>query len=149
VTLTGCKSPAVGNLFCTTAGRSAGELVLNTLEGELGVIEKGETPVRDKVGLDLFPVGDREGVVIAFKCTSAAFAEFRGSAIIKIPTKTSALATTLKAIEKHGIQKPEGFEGAPRDILEANYISSGFEQTGLAATLVRTNEEKLEINPTV
>jgi hypothetical protein len=149
VILTGCKAPAAGGLTCTTKGRATGELVLNTLEGELGVIEKGETPVQNKVGLDLFPVGNREGVVIAFECTPAAFAEYRGSVIIKVPTKASALTTTLKAIEKKGVQKPERFEGAPRDVLEANYLASGFEQNGLAATLLRTNEEKLEINPVI
>jgi hypothetical protein len=145
VTLTGCNS---GGLTCFS-GHTAGEVVLNTLEGELGVIAKGETPIKDTVGLDLFPVGNREGVVSSFKCTEALKVQFRGSVIIKVPTKISAPTTTLKAIEKKGVQKPERFEGAPRDVLESSYQSLPFTQAGLAAMLVRTNEEKIEINPTV
>jgi len=59
------------------------------------------------------------------------------------------LTGTVKYSASIGKQKPEKFEGQPKDVLETSFGEAAFEQTGLKLTTIETNEEKIEINTVV
>ncbi|TMK24508.1 MAG: hypothetical protein E6G62_08115 [Actinobacteria bacterium] len=138
VVLSGCES---GGSACTSMGRSVGEVVLDSLRGALGVIKKGETPVKDKIGVDLSPQTGTE--IAQFSCALTAVT-WRGSVILPVKSNAMTLSTTLK-INSPSRCLVERFEGGERDVLEGSIAGGPFERWGCAATLVQTDEEKIEI----
>ncbi|MGD0452191.1 MAG: hypothetical protein ABSB69_01215 [Solirubrobacteraceae bacterium] len=144
LTLTGCERSGER---CSSAGAGAGEIVSRPLEGVLGVEQLGASASQDKIGLDLFPVG-RAGSLIAFSC-GVSTASLRGSVIVPVKANRMSLASTLKFKASKGRQKPEGFAGEARDVLEASFDEGPFEQAGLTATVTQANEEAVEVNPVV
>ena len=64
LTLTGCER---SGRTCSSTGAHAGEIVSSTLEGALGVEKLGASASKDKLGLDLFPVGET-GPLLEFAC---------------------------------------------------------------------------------
>ena len=144
LTLTGC---ARSGERCASAGAAAGTIVSSTLEGLLGVEALGASAGADKIGLDLFPVG-RAGSVIAFSC-GVTTALLRGSVIVPVKANRMSLSSTLKLKESKGRQKPEGFAGEAKDVLEGSFDGGPFEQAGVTATITQAGEEAVEVNPAV
>jgi alpha-tubulin suppressor-like RCC1 family protein len=139
LTLTGCELPGQK---CTTGGFAAGEIVTNTLEGELG----WENKAKKAVALDLLAAVSGQPVA-AFTCGAAAVS-ISGSVLVKVAAGKTSATETLKYSGTAGKQKPEHFEGGPRDVLETSFKEGlpPFEQTALLLTAVRTAEENIEEN---
>jgi hypothetical protein len=144
-TFTGCE---MGGAKCASAGAAEGEVLTNALEGALG-IEKASTegPVKNKIAMDLFPVGGT-GSLTEFSCGATPVA-IRGSVINPVLANKMNLTATVKYAAVSGKQKPEKFEGLPRDVLETSFGEAAFEQSALKLVTVQTNEEKIEINSVV
>jgi len=146
LTLTGCElvSPKAK---CASAGGAPGEIVTKQLDGALGIDTLGETAAKNKIGLDLFPVG-KTGPLMEFSCASTTVS-VQGSVIVPVTANKMLMTVTVKSSATTGKQKPENFVGEPKDILEESFNGGGFEQTGLTLTTTQTNEEKVEINSVV
>jgi hypothetical protein len=145
ITFTGCE---MGVSKCTSAGAEEGEVVTKTLEGVLGIEKTStEAPVKDKIALDLFPLG-KTGLLMEFSCGPTPVS-VQGSVLTPVKTNKMLLTATLKYAATTGKQKPEKFEGLPKDVLETSFGEAAFEQSGLKLTTVQANEEKIEINTVV
>jgi hypothetical protein len=142
LTFTGCER--LGEQ-CTSTGAASGEIVTDALEGVLGVEKLGETVVKNKIGLDLFPVGNA-GPVIDFSC-GATDVSVRGSVILPVVASKMLLSTKQKFLASKGKQKPEKFVEGAKDVLEASFNKGAYEQIGLSVKLTQTNEEPIEVNP--
>jgi hypothetical protein len=145
ITFTGCE---MAGSKCTGAGAEEGEVITNTLEGVLG-IEKTSTegPAKNKIAQDLFPVGE-EGALLEFSCGSTPVS-VRGSVLSPVKANKMLSTATLKYAATAGKQKPEKFEGLPKDVLETSFGEAAFDQSGLKLTTIQTSEEKIEINTVV
>jgi hypothetical protein len=143
ITLTGCEA----GFKCNSIGQADGVVVLNPLEGTLGVIKKGATPNGNKIGLDLFPAG-KEPLVAQLAC-GGPLIEIRGSVIVPVSTNKMLLTSTLNFVQKKGKQKPQQFEGEPKDVLEFSFNGGPFGQAGMAFEAKLTNEEPIEVNSVV
>jgi hypothetical protein len=141
LTLTGCTRSGEK---CSTAGRTAGEIVTKSLEGILGIEKIGSTSAKDKVALELYPVG-KTGPLMEFSCAGTGVS-VRGSVIVPVKPDKMSLTQALKFKATKGKQKPESFEGGPKAILEESFNGGTFEQTGLTAAITQTNAEDVEIN---
>jgi YVTN family beta-propeller protein len=146
LTLTGCEL-ASPKAKCASAGAAAGEIVTKQLEGVLGIDTLGETAAKNRIGLDLFPVG-KTGPLMEFSCASTTVS-VQGSVIVPVTGNKMLLTVTVKASATLGKQKPENFVGEPKDILEESFNGGRFEQTGLTLTTTQTNEEAVEVNSVV
>jgi hypothetical protein len=131
----------------SSAGAGAGEIVSKTLEGTLGVEQLGASAGQDKIGLDLFTVGNA-GPLLAFSC-GATTASLRGSVIVPVKANKMSPSATLKFKASKGRQKPEGFAGEAKDVLEASFDEGPFEELGLSTTTTQTSEEPVEVNAAV
>ena len=140
--LTGCERSGEK----CSSGVVAGEIVSNPLEGVLGVEKLGANSSKNKIGLDLFPVG-KTGPIMDVSCGSTTIS-VQGSVIVPVKSNKMSLTQTLKFKATKGKQKPESFVGEPKDILEASVNGAPFEQTGLTLTTTQTNdnEEEVEVN---
>ncbi len=144
-TFTGCES---GGLKCASAGAAEGEVLTSALVGALGVVTTSkEGPLKNKVGLDLQPAVEG-GPVLEASC-GATTVLVRGSAIVPVSIDKMLSKATLSFTEGGGKQKPEAFEGLPKDVLEASFAGGSFEQQGLKLVTVQTDEAAIEINSTV
>ena len=141
LSFTGCEGPG-GQ--CVSSGASAGEVVTNTLEGDLGVEKLGLTATSDKIGLDLFSTGNA-APIMEFTCGVTSVV-VRGSVIAKVTAYKMLSSGTVILSASKGKQKPEKFVNEPKDVLEASVNGGTYEQLGLTAKLTQTNEESLEIN---
>jgi len=145
LTFRGCE---MGGSRCTSEGAEAGQVATNTLEGVLGVERASlEGPARNKLAQDLFPVG-KAGLLMEFACGSVAVS-VQGSVINPVKNNKMLSTATLKYAASSGKQKPEKFEGLPKDVLETSFAEAAYEQSGLTLATVQTNEEKIEINSVV
>jgi hypothetical protein len=143
--VTGCET---AGLKCQSTGAAVGEVVTSELDGELGIIKKSsEGPIKDKIGLDLFPPG-HAGAWVEFTCAGL-HTVVTGSVIVPVAARAMKSTATLKYAERSGKQKPEAFEGLEKDVLSVSIEGASSEQGGFSATLLQTNEEKVEINPVV
>ncbi|HTU79669.1 MAG TPA: hypothetical protein VMF09_13000 [Solirubrobacteraceae bacterium] len=143
LTLTGC---AKAGEKCSSAGRSAGEVLTSSLEGTLGVQKKGATSAKDKIALALYPVS-KTGPFAEFSCGGTSVS-VRGAVLVPIKAGKGYLKQALKFEATKGAQKPEGFEGEPKQILEESFDKgASYEQTGLTAAITQTNDEDVEVNP--
>ena len=146
ITLTGCHLGELGS--CQSIKAAEGEVVLTTLDGELGVIAtSAEGPTQNKIGTDLKPASGE--VVAAFSCGVTPVL-VSGSVIAQVPGDQMKLspAMTLAATAK-GVQKPSRFEGGEEDVLVTRLGEASAEQSGLSMKIVQTNEEKVEVNSVV
>jgi hypothetical protein len=147
ITLTGCRLDGMGS--CQSPEANAGEVVVNALRGELGVIATSPVePSRNKIGIDLQPASGN--ILAAFACAGTP-ALVTGSVIGEVPRNAMKLSTTLKfAASTKGIQKPTGFEGAEEDVLLTKLGEGGPSQhSGLVVTMLQANEEKVEVSSVV
>jgi hypothetical protein len=139
---------AMSGVKCSSLGAAEGEIRTSTLQGELGVVTTSpEGPAKNAIGLDLLPAAEA-GPVMEFECGVTAVS-VRGSVIASVSRNAMKLTTNLVYAQTAGKQKPEGFAGEPKDVLEASFGEAPFEQIGLKLTTIQTNEEKLEINSVV
>jgi hypothetical protein len=148
----GCFS---GPLECQSEGHPQGELETRTLEGIVGIEKrffnlttKKEEPVKNKLALDLYPAG-KTGLFIEFTCGATLTIAVRGSVLTPMKSNTMKTTEELKFKATKGKQKPEGFEGEPKDILEASFSGKPYEQSGQTITSKVTSEEPLELNSVV
>lgn len=149
ILFTGCKLTGLGvNVTCSSPGLAAGEITTNPLASELGFISKPT-----EVGMDLKPLFG--STFAEFECGGIRIV-VEGSVIARMtPISKMTLIFKEKFKATAGIQKPEKFEGGPKDTL----ICTGFEdhtelvlfteQCGFTSLGTITNEEKLEINEAV
>ncbi len=144
LTLTGCE---LSGEKCSSTGAATGEVVSSALEGTLGVEKLGASESKDRIGLDLFPVG-RAGSLTAFSC-GATSVVLRGSAIVPVTANKMSLSSPLKFKASKGKQKPEGFVEEAPDVLEASFAGGAYEQIGLTLTATQTDEEDVEVNAAV
>jgi hypothetical protein len=136
----GCKT---SGLACSNG--SAEEINTNELDGELG-IEKtvaGEEGKKNKIGLDLKPESGEFDA--KFECAGLEI-RVRGSVIHPVKTNSMVTTATEKFSQKAGKQKPEKFEGQPKDILESSTAGGAFEQSGQAIVATVKYEEAHEVN---
>jgi len=144
ITFTGCE---MGGSKCTGAGAEEGEVATSMLEGVLG-IEKTSTegPAKNKIAQDLFPVGG--GPLMEFSCGPTPVS-VHGSVLNPVKSNKMLSTVTVKYAATAGKQKPEKFEGLPKDVLETSIGEAAFVQSGLKLTTIQANEEKIEINSVV
>jgi hypothetical protein len=134
--LTGCVR---GAEKCTSADKSAGEVVSGALEGVLG----WEAKAAKKVALELYP---RAGAFMAFSC-GATSVSVRGSVIVPVKANKMSMTQALKFKASKGKQTPESLEGGAKDILEeSSNGGASYERTGLSAAITQTNQAEVEIN---
>jgi alpha-tubulin suppressor-like RCC1 family protein len=141
--LTGCT---FGSTKCTSAGSAEGGLKTVPLSGEVGIIKTGTEPLLNTVGLDLKASGG--GAIVEFTCGGVA-RSWTGSVIVPLKANKMLATQTLKWSQTKGLQKPEQFEGQPKDIIEGSKFGGEFEQSAWALTTVQTDKEKIELNTVV
>jgi IPT/TIG domain len=138
ITLTGCEAPgALGE--CQSAGAGAGEIRTYPLEGRLGFIKGGSKPT---VGWELAPAS---GSALAGFACGATTMSLTGSVIApfgKADKRDGYFTAKFKAAK--GRQKPEAFEGLPKDVLDLG-TGLGEEQAGLTTRLSLGEGGGLEI----
>jgi hypothetical protein len=139
----GCES---GGIKCNTTGAGVGVIKVKELEGELGVIAKGETGVKDKIGDVVWPKGGTAtsgSEFVEFNCGGLTV-NVRNSVIAPIPSNAMKLIATVKYTASKGVQKPTKFLGGPNMFLESSFAKAAYEQSGQSATTIQTAEEKVE-----
>src|SRR5271166_3506862 len=143
VTFTGCEGTVSLSGKCQSEGASAGEIRLSPLQGTLGIIKTGATPI---VGWDLKPASGRS--LASFAC-GASEVSLTGSVIGQV-TVVDKMSPSFKLLfkEAKGKQTYERFEGGPKDTL-AFTTTVGEEQAGLSLSQTPFNEESVEIKAVV
>jgi hypothetical protein len=140
--LRGCETGAK----CNSPGADYGEVRVASLEGLLGIEKEGATKAMDKVANALSPVG---GAAFSEISCGGIGVPVRGTVLAKVAANAMKSTPVVKFAERRGVQKPDAFVGGPLQTLESwwtNVPGSEYEQSGLALTLVQTNEEKLSIS---
>jgi hypothetical protein len=124
-------------------GGAVGEVIWETLEGELGIDLTATETAKNKIGLRLFASAE---LLAEFSCGSTTIT-LRGSVIGQVSAKAMTTKPAIKYTQSGGVQKPTHFEGEAPVPLEASVGGAAYESAGLALTLVQTNAEKVEVNP--
>lgn len=143
-TFTGCSAFETS---CHSTGAAEGTIVMNALEGMLGVEELAAEPVNYKIGEKLYPPG-HTGQIAKFTCGTFAIA-VTGAMISPVPSNSMRLASTIKTKQLKGKQKPENFVGETPEVLMTQIGEGAPEQGGETITANQTNAEKVEINSVV
>ncbi len=143
-TYTGCSG---FGLSCHTTGSAEGTIVMNTLEGVLGVEELAAEPVNYKIGEKLYPAG-HTGPIAKFSCGTFPVT-LTGAMISPLVANAMKVTETNKTKQIKGKQKPENFVGESPEGLMTQLAEGTPEQSGEAITTIQTNAEKLEINSVV
>jgi hypothetical protein len=142
---TGCTT---GTVVVSSAGAEPGEVVTNPTECELGVLQKGETPLTDKIGLTCA----EETAFMWMKWAGYGLVEWclRGWWFFTIPHNGMKAVTTLHSAESRGVQRWEKFVEGPPEPLEATFNGGlTWERAALSLTSIQTNEERIEVNSVV
>lgn len=139
IKFTGCEA-AEGSSKCASAGAKEGEVVTNTLAGELGWKEV----IPGEVGLDLRP---KAGVFMEFTCGSTKY-QVEGSVIGGIEANEMSTGNTVTYKSHDGAQSPKEFQGGSEDQLRFSY-SGGSGKLGMKAAITLTSEEEVELNNTI
>lgn len=145
LTFTGC---ARGAEKCASAGAASGEVATDALEGALGVEANGATTAKDKLALDLYPLG-RSGPFAEFTCGTAPAVTIGGSVIVALKADKMEATQSLKYKAPGGAQTPESFVEGERDVLEESIGGGPFEALGLTAKLTLTSAGEVEANSVV
>jgi hypothetical protein len=152
VTLTGCTSEGFPVSSASAKegplDSAPGEVVIAANECELGVVEKGETPAKDKLGLTC--AEEQEFAWLKWhRYYGGGEYELglRGWWFFTTMANKGLQTTTLKSAESKGLQKIEKFAEGPLEPLEST-LNGGFSwvQSALKLTTVQTNEEAIEAN---
>jgi len=145
-TFTGCelkleKAEKVG-ASCHSAAASAGEIVVNPLEGELGLITKQAEPVKDTAGIALFAAS---GPIAEFACGTYSIV-VTGSVIHQVSVNKMLLEENEKFDQSKGNQSVENFYGGEQDVLTST-IDGFFKFKSGEALLTRlVNAQEVEVN---
>jgi hypothetical protein len=113
---------------CQSGHQNQSEIKLFPIEGQLGFIkyEEVEGKLKIAVGLDLKPYPPGNPSLGSYECTgSAETGHIEGSVIGKI-TPINAMTTTqnlLYTATKAGEQRPEAFQGTPKDTLTTSFTA--------------------------
>ncbi|HUA12792.1 MAG TPA: hypothetical protein VMA83_12420 [Solirubrobacteraceae bacterium] len=128
--------------MCSTAGQAAGEIAVSPLSGEFGATTAEPSPAKDGVGLLVTPSGE---TFAAFDC-----GDVPGSIVYNVIGAVKAdamkLATSVVFAQSGGKQHLERFVGGGRSVLAGGFEPGYFNFVGLGASLLLTDEEKLELN---
>ncbi len=143
-TFTGCSAFGVS---CHSTGSAEGTIVMNTMEGVLGVEELAAEPINYKIGEKLYPAG-HTGPIAKFSCGSFPII-LTGAMISPVSSNAMKLTSTNKTKQLKGKQKPENFVGETPEVLMTQIGEGTPEQSGEAITTSQTNAEKVEINSVV
>lgn len=114
-----------------------------TLGGHLGVIEPASEAAKDKVGLVLSAAG--EGLLAEFTC-GVTHVAVKGSVIVEVKANKMLSKAALKYSEKKGVQRVTHFAGGAAQGLLMTIGDATAEQSGLALTAVKTDEQPIEVN---
>jgi hypothetical protein len=136
----GCETP---QMHCMNA--DADEIVMNPLQGELGIYKLGETAVKDLVALELSP---QSGVSLAeIECAGLRLT-VRGSVLVQMTANRMLGAMPANLLERRGEQMPDHFVGGITDehTLESSADGGAFEETSLALRMLLEDEEPIEIS---
>jgi len=136
---------------CTTAGApEEGEIQVQALQGELGIEKKGEKegkeePKLAKLANNLYRQGNRGGEIVNFLCSGF---EIRVEGTVLFPVKANKTETKplIKFAATAGKQKPEKFEGGPKETLASSFGGAPFAQSGQTITVEQTNASGIEAN---
>jgi hypothetical protein len=141
ITFTGCEMQGApgGASACHSPGLGTGAVTLEALEGRFGWQKQAKL----EVALDLFPAGSGE-TVARLECGTQTLT-WRGSVLVSVKANKMPASFTLKYSGKQGKQVPEGFEGAPRDVLEQAPLGEPFKVIGLTTTLTLNPAEAFEV----
>jgi hypothetical protein len=141
LTLSGCALAHKG-ASCQSAGAASGEIVSDSLGGELGFVKDAteEGHLVAQAGLDL-----KAPTILAAECGSTKLT-VTGSVIGVLGTvdKTSA-TNTLTFSQSGGAQAPEAFEEGAKDTLLGQLGSAAAASAGLNAKLKITSAEPIEV----
>jgi alpha-tubulin suppressor-like RCC1 family protein len=141
ITFTGCEMQGApgGASACHSPGLGTGAVALEALEGRFGWQKQAKL----EVALDLFPAGGGE-TMARLECGTQTLT-WRGSVLVPVKANKMPASVTLKYSGKQGKQVPEGFEGAPRDVLEQAPLGEPFKVIGLTTTLTLNPAEPFEV----
>ncbi len=138
--LTGCHINFFGSIPCNSSGAGAGEVDVQALPAQLGLIEAGPKP---SVG---WALGSPTGSTFAtFECGGEPVS-LAGSVIGASTADKMSQAAKLTYKGSEGLQTPERFEGGLRDTLTFHEVPSG---AGTAVSLDTSgtidSSEKVEL----
>jgi hypothetical protein len=140
--LYGCEPTNRIGIKCQSMEAQAGEVVFNTLEGNLGYIANGTEPT---VGMALTPTAAEAPYVTQFHCGEVSIS-VTGAVIARYaPVNTMTTTFTVSFTETKGKQSPEALEGGLPQLLSMIIGESAPAQTGFKAPDKVTNQEGLEI----
>ena len=142
MTLSGCEAEG---FKCRSEGKSEGVVETSAVSGVLGVILKGETALKNKLGIELTNSTTAGGPFLSAMCGGVPV-ETRGYVIFPVTANKMLIKATYKATATKGKQKPERFEGGPKAVLETSISGGGYTQSDLVMTAAQTNEEAIEFN---
>jgi hypothetical protein len=129
-----------GGRRCTSAGATAGTIVTNPLEGNLGYISK--SPLN--VGVDFKGEGGKD--IEDFTCEGLVY-ETGGSLIGEVGGDINKFNTAVEndfTVGGEDLQEAKKFEGGPKDVLETSINGSPPLEAGVQAALLARGEN-LEI----
>ena len=139
--LSGCELEAKK---CESEAASEGEIA-TSLAGGIGWRSKTKELATTKIAVE-FTSDAASGLIAAFHC-GATTVKIKGAVLAEVAKDKPSLTTPIKFAAIKGRQKPEGFEGGPRAVLEASFAGGPFEQIGL--TVIKsalTNSSPIEFN---
>ncbi len=146
ITLSGCEQPGRG--ACQNEKATTGEIALNPLEGELGVIKAAAAGKPPATGTALHG-GGGERLLGKLECgvgEGAVQIALEGSAIAAVtPLEKMSRTAKLKLSGAKGKQKPAAFEGAAADPLLATIGEGKAEAASLTVEVTATSTESLEL----
>jgi alpha-tubulin suppressor-like RCC1 family protein len=141
--LQGCVNPS--GQQCQSSRQTKSEIKLFPVEGQLGFIkyEEIEGKLKIAVGLDLKPQPPLTQLG-SYECTgSAETGHLQGSVIGRIsPINTMTTSQNLLyAASKAGEQRPEAFQGTPKDTLTTSFTAGLEENEGSGASSLNIKSE--------
>jgi hypothetical protein len=128
IELQGCTNAQGQQCQTITNPQNKSEIKLNAVAGELGFIRYAEVEgkVTSVVGLDVTPQPPGNPSLATYECTGSSEAgHIEGSVIAKIGplNKMTTESNLLYLATKTGEQRPEYFQGTPRDTLTTTFTS--------------------------
>jgi len=129
------------------AAPNEGEVRVEDLNGNIGIEKKSlEGPAKDKVANRFVP---KSGTTFTEFSCSVIPVIVRGAVLNNVTAnamKGFPTPVTVKFTGAKGKQKPEKFEGGPKETLESSIKGGPFEQSDQVLTTLQKNQEKLEIS---
>ena len=141
-TFRGCEN---SKIQCESPGQPYSYIAMNPLQGELGVEKKGTTAYKNKLASNLYAQGNKGGTIVEFSCGGFVYTE-RGEVLFPVSANKMLTTATVKFVALKGKQKPERFEGGPKETMECSVGGGLFVQCGQTMAMIQTNAEPVEAN---